>query len=104
MNCGQTETNINENNSVIIRKPTLLLCGEFCRLDKEKKQTQHYGSDDLGLTWAGVESQVGDLSIGPLQLRQNHSTNGPVLLARPLGLGPAPAPQINGAMHVVLGG
>lgn len=57
----------------------------------------------LGPTRTGVESQVGDISVGPLQLSQNHSTHRPALLVRPLSLGPAPAPQVNGPMHVVLG-
>lgn len=58
----------------------------------------------LGLTRTGVEGQVGNLSAGPLQLGQNHGTHCPALLVGPLSLGPAPAPQVNAAVHVVLGG
>lgn len=57
-----------------------------------------------GLTRAGVESQVGNFSVGPLQFSKNHSTHCPVLLVRPLSLGPVPAPQVNGVVQVVLGG
>lgn len=55
------------------------------------------------LTRTGVESQVGNLSVGPLQLSQNHSTHCLALLVRPLNLGPAPAPQVDATIQVVLG-
>lgn len=55
-----------------------------------------------GLTWAGVESQVGNVSLSPLKLSQQHSTHGPALLGRELSLGPAPAPQVDGSLHVAL--
>lgn len=60
--------------------------------------------EQAGLTGTGIESQVGCICVGPLQLSQDHSTHGPALLVGPLSPGPAPAPQVNGAMQDVLGG
>jgi len=58
--------------------------------------------DDVGLTGTGVESQVRNISVGPLQLSQDHGTHSPALLIRPQSLGPAPAPKVDGTMHVAL--
>ena len=62
------------------------------------------GEDEMKrwLTWTGVQSQVRNLSAGPLQLHQNHSTHTQALLIGSLGRRSAQTPQIDTAVEKVL--